>query len=426
MTARLLSVLFVVGLAVPAAAQTPPEPGAAQDGPPQSRRLRVYLDCEGCFAEYLRSEIDWVDFVHQPQDADVDLLATVQETGGGGRETVFRLVGAGRYQGIDRELRAVTVTGEPEDVRRRATLRAVTVGLLGYLAVDGLPDGMDVDVEAAPAAATSAPFADAWNAWVFSLRGSMSGSAEQTSREAEWGMSASGDRVTDAWKLSFGLRTETRTERFDLDEEEPLETERRSREFDWFAARSLGPHWSLGLEGEVGSSTFGNTRFEASVGPAIEYSVFPYQEYATRQLVAQYQIGVAHAKYNEITLFDKRQETLSRHEVGLRLDQRQRWGSVEASVEWSQYLHDLSKYRFEVDGELSLRIARGLSVDFRGDASRIHDQISLPRRSASPEEVLLRLRQLRSSYEVGFQMSVTYSFGSLFNNVVNPRFPGGL
>jgi hypothetical protein len=283
---------------------------------------------------------------------------------------------------------------------------------------------MEVDVDAAATTANSTPFADAWNSWVFSVRGSTSASAEQTSRQAEWGISASGDRVTDNWKLSFGLQTETRTERFDLDEDEPLETERRSREFEWFAARSLGPHWSLGLEGEIGSSTFGNTRFEASVGPAIGYSVFPYQEYAARQLVAQYQVGVTHAKYNEVTLFDKLHETLALHEVGLRLDQRQRWGSVEASVEWSQYLHDLSKYRLELDGELSLRITRGLSVDFRGDASRIRDQISLPRRTASPEEVLLRLRQLQSGYELGFQMSVTYSFGSLFNNVVNPRFPG--
>jgi hypothetical protein len=57
-----------------------------------------------------------------------------------------------------------------------------------------------------------------------------------------------------------------------------------------------------------------------------------------------------------------------------------------------------------------------------GNASRIRDQISLPRRGATPEEVLLRLRQLQSGYEVSFSVGLTYSFGSLFNNVVNPRF----
>ena len=101
---------------------------------------------------------------------------------------------------------------------------------------------------------------------------------------------------------------------------------------------------------------------------------------------------------------------------------RQPWGSLEAGVEWSQYLHDRSKYRVEFDGEISLQIVRGLSLDLEGFASRNRDQLSLPRRGATPEEVLLQLRELQSGYEVRVSFGVSYSFGSLFNNVVNPRF----
>ena len=36
--------------------------------------------------------------------------------------------------------------------------------------------------------------------------------------------------------------------------------------------------------------------------------------------------------------------------------------------------------------------------------------------------MLLQLRELQSGYEVSFSVGVSYSFGSLFNNVVNPRF----
>jgi hypothetical protein len=88
----------------------------------------------------------------------------------------------------------------------------------------------------------------------------------------------------------------------------------------------------------------------------------------------------------------------------------------------SQFLHDLSKYRIEVDGELSWRLTRGLSVNIQGGASRIRDQLSLPRRNATEEEVLLRLRELQSGYDIRFDVGFTYSFGSIFNNVVNPRF----
>lgn len=103
-------------------------------------------------------------------------------------------------------------------------------------------------------------------------------------------------------------------------------------------------------------------------------------------------------------------------------DQRERWGSVEARVEWFQYLHELARSRLEANAEMSWRIVRGLSVSAEASASRIRDQISLRRRGATPEEILLRLRQLQSGYEYDFSLSVTYTFGSIFSSIVNPRF----
>ena len=98
------------------------------------------------------------------------------------------------------------------------------------------------------------------------------------------------------------------------------------------------------------------------------------------------------------------------------------WGTLQAGLEFSQYLHDPSFYRLEAAGEFSFRITRGLSISFDGQASRIRDQLSLPRREATDEEILLRLRELQSDYRFEFDIGIRYSFGSLFNNIVNPRF----
>ena len=420
------SAAMAVSPAVPA--PVPPQiPAltAPQSQPGTVRRLRVYLDCEQCFSDYLRSEIDWVDFVRQPQDADVHLLASSRETGSGGREYVLRFVGGGRFQGNDKDLRAVSMTGDPEDLRRSGVLDAVTVGLLSYMAVDGLPPGWALSVNPKVEAAGTAPqAADPWNLWVFRVGGSGSLQSEEAARETEWQGSVSADRVTEAWKIGFGAQIEQRTERFDLDEDEPLKVTRRSRELEGFAAKSLGPHWSIGAESGVSASDFGNTKVIARSGAAVEFSVFPYREYASRQLVLQYKVGAHHARYNEITLLGKECETVGRHEFGARFDQKQPWGSLEVGVEASQYLHDLSKYRLEAQADISWRIIRGLSVTVEAQASRVRDQISLPRRGATPEEVLLRLRELQSGYQVELQFGLTYSFGSLFNNVVNPRFGG--
>lgn len=418
----MMFVMLALGaVPAPAAAHTAGQAAASGD----VRRLRVYLDCFQCFADYLRDQINWVDFVRQPQDADVVLLSSTRGTGGGGTEYLLRFVGSGRFKGTDKELRAVSMTGDPEDVRRGGVLDAVMVGLLSYMAMDGLPEGFDVSVRPRTATAADAPPArDPWNLWVFSVRGNVSLEAEESTREFRWSGNVSADRVTDRWKIAFGANINETTERFDLDDDEPFEVTRGNREVDGFVARSLGPHWSFGVDAGVNASDFGNTELSARFAPAVEYSIFPYQEYASRQLLVQYEAGIQYARYKEITVFDKTRETLWGHELSMSFDSRQPWGSVELGAEWSQYFHDFSLYRLEVDGEVDFRITRGLSLSVDGAASRIRDQISLPRRGATPEEVLLRLRQLQSGYEVRFSVGLTYSFGSLFNNVVNPRFGG--
>jgi hypothetical protein len=402
------------GVTRQAAAQTP----AAASG-----RLRVHIESCNCFTDFLRTEITWVDFVRQQQDADVQILSATQTTGAGGIETVLRFVGSGRFAGVDHELRAVTPPGEPEDVRRRDVLRTVLVGLLGFSARDGLPADLRVDVTP-PRQSAAAVVVDPWDYWVFNLGGQASLDSEESNREESWQFELNADRVTDDWRLSFRVQVETERETFDLNEEdeEPFSVTRRERRGDWFVAKALGSHWSFGVDGDLESSTFGNVKFRTEALPAVEFNLFPYAQYASRQLRFEYGLGVQHAQYNEITLFDRLSETRPRHEFSVTLDQREPWGTLQSSVTWSQYLHDPARNRLEFFGDVNLRLIRGLSLQIEGQASRIRDQLSLPRRGATPEEVLLRVRELQSGHEVSLSIGVSYSFGSIFNNIVNPRF----
>ena len=245
---------------------------------------------------------------------------------------------------------------------------------------------------------------------------------EESNKERQVSAELSADRITPDWKTTFGLEIDQETEEFDLDEDEPVKVQRRERDFSWLIVKALGDHWSAGARGEIRSSTFDNTKLRLAAAPAIEFNVFPYSTYQRRQLRAQYAVGVQHQKYYEETLFGKLEETLPGHELSVTYNQRERWGSVEGRVEWFQYLQDLSKSRLETHGRLSWRILRGLSVSTQANASRMRDQISLRRRGATPEEILLRLRELQSGYEYGFSLSLTYTFGSIFSSIVNPRF----
>jgi hypothetical protein len=56
---------------------------------------------------------------------------------------------------------------------------------------------------------------------------------------------------------------------------------------------------------------------------------------------------------------------------------------------------------------------------------RIRDQLYLSLEGATDEEILLRQKQLATSYRYFTSFGISYRFGSIFNNVVNPRFGGG-
>ena len=412
-------------LAVTLAVAQPP--ALAQPAPtrPAGARIQVFLDCRGCFSDYLREEIGFVDFVRDRGDADVHVIITSISTGGGGREFSVQLTGLRSLEGRTSVLKAVTGTGDPEDVQRRQLLNALRIGLLSYVAAENVPQNLQVEVALDRAEAQGlAQRRDPWNSWVFSLEGSASLNGEESNRERRFNAEFSADRITPDWKMTFGVEIDQEREEFELDEgeDDPVEVERRDREFDWLIVKALGEHWSAGARGEIQSSTFDNTKLRINAAPAVEFNFFPYSAYQRRQLRAQYAAGVSRQTYHEETLFGKLEETLPAHEFSVTYDQRERWGSVEGRVEWFQYLNDLSKNRLETSGDLSWRIVRGLSVSLEGNASRVRDQISLRRRGATPEEILLRLRELRSGYEYGFSIGFTYSFGSIFSSIVNPRF----
>lgn len=410
-------------------AATPPSLAVAAEPVQQSATpgpgavpLKAFLDCQRCFQEFLRAEVTFVDYVRERSEADVHVLISTVETGSGGREYTMAFIGLQALAGREHTLRTVTASTDSDDTIRRQLANALRLGLLTQVAAERVPSHLGISVELEPSGSAPTRQHDKWNHWVFSVRGAASFEGEESSRQTQLGASVSADRITPTWKVTLGADVDHETEEFDLDEDDPVKVSRRERDLDWLVARALGEHWSVGGIGEVSSSTFDNITLSVAAAPAVEYNVFPYSAYTRRQLRALYAIGLEGRRYREPTLFGKTSETLPTHALSLTFEQRERWGSLEARTEWSQFLHDPDKSRFEVDAEVALRVTRGLSVGMELSASRIRDQLSLPARGASPEEVLLRIRRLRTGYEYNVGVSVTYAFGSIFSSVINPRF----
>ncbi len=108
--------------------------------------------------------------------------------------------------------------------------------------------------------------------------------------------------------------------------------------------------------------------------------------------------------------------------LSITIELKEKWGSISTTLEGSHYFHDFKKNRLEFYTDLSLRIFKGLSLNVYGKYSAIHDQLSLPKAGASFEEILLKRRMLETTYNYWASIGLSYTFGSIYSNVVNPRF----
>lgn len=421
LVALIQGALAAIGSA-PAFGQTPPT------SPDSAEPLRIFLDCVNtrCDFDFLRTEIPFVSYVRDRKDADVHVLITSQQTGAGGREVTLKFIGLQRFSGMDDSIKFVTSQTDTEDEQRRALARTLKLGLVRYLAATPLASEIEVTHRPAVArpAAAGAPVDDPWNFWVFRTRMNAHVNGERSDRTSALNLSFAANRTTEAWRINLGVGLNYRQNEFLLSDDSTFTSVFRTVNSSVLVARSLTDHWSVALRGAVTSSTFLNQDRAVRLAPGIEYDIFPYSESTRRKLTFQYTLGTSHFNYDSETIFSKLSDHMVDHVLLVSMDLRQPWGTSDVSVEVAQYLNDPGKHRVAMFGELDVRVFRGLSVSVDGSVSRIRDQIFLRKGDATTEEILVRQRQLATSYRYSLSFGFTYTFGSIYNNIVNPRFTG--
>ncbi len=400
-------------------ASAPAAPVAADSA---ATRVRVFLDCDDCDEDFLREELRFVDYVRDPAEADVHILVTAQSTGSGGQDRTLTLIGAGRCAGLADTLHAVSGPTETEDRERHRLSHVLALGLARFALRTGAAEGLRVQ----PADPATLPFSrtsahDPWHAWVFSvsLTGSVYGQEAQKSAGVFGDLTA--DRVTDTWKHNWSVSTNYTRQSYQLSDQHIVSTS------DDYAirgtvVRSVGAHWSAGGFLRASHSSYDNVDLLLSVQPALEFDVYPYAAASRQSLRLLYHTGPRVYRYAEETVFAKTRETLWLESLDVTFSRKEPWGSASVYLSGSHYWHDFRRHRAELSTSLSLRVTEGLSLTVSGNYSRVHDQLSLPRRGATDEEILLQRRALASGYYYSTTVGFSYSFGSIFNNVVNPRF----
>ncbi|MBE3124320.1 MAG: DUF481 domain-containing protein [Acidobacteria bacterium] len=420
----LLGLLLGLGLFVP-------RPAAAQGNGGQvvpqdelrSVAPNVYLDCERrtCDFDYIKTEITFVNYVLDRQNADVQIIVTREQTGGGGNEYTLAFLGLRRHQGKDATLKYYSKPTDTEDKFRRGLVNILKQGLIPYVYDTPLAEFISVSY-AQKKDYRPTPNSDPWHYWVFGLGIRGNGEFETLSGRYSYQVNVSANRTTEATKFRLYAGVNYNHRRYDIPDEPPIISDSNRKNLSTSLFKSIDGHWSWGGSVSLYSSTYDNARLYTSFGPAVEYNIFPYAEATRRELRIQYRLSYTIREYYEITVYDKEKEGLFSQALQVVLEIKEPWGSIGASVQGQTFLHDLSKNNLRADLGVYINLFKGFSFNVGGQYSRIRDQLSLPGRDYTPEEILLELKRLATGYNLRFDVGINYRFGSIYSNVVNPRF----
>jgi hypothetical protein len=423
---RRLHIVFLIGLLAvgilfprPARAQTAP-PGQPDLEALKKTAVKVYLDCGSCDIEYIKNEITFVNYVRDRNEAHVHVLITTLSTGSGGREYTLTFIGQNGFADVKDVQKYFTSSTDTDDEVRRGLVKALRMGLMSFVGRTPIAGRIAINYVAPR---EMGPVRDPWNFWVFNLRSSGSFSGQKSYKRNYLSSSFSANRVTEQTKLQLSLYYSSQRRKYWIESEDrTVSGTSESWDGSGLFAKSLGDHWSAGAYVETSSSYYSNIRFNLSLAPAIEYNFFPYAQSTRRQLRVLYRLAWNPVRYREATQFGVTRETLWTESLLISLDLREKWGTISTSVSGVNYLNHFTKGHVDTFGTISLNVYKGLNVFVLGGWSLIKDQLSLRLRDPTEDEIYLRLVQLRTNSSYFFAVGIQFTFGSIFTNVINPRF----
>lgn len=390
----------------------------------QNGTTRVYIDCDSCDYNHIRREITFVSYVRDPNLADVHVFITDESTGGG-RQYEFTFIDQTESNDTEYNFTHSIDRNASSDEVRESLNGVLEIGLAPFVMQRSDPSLFSLTYEGKEdEQGVGGELDDPWNYWVFEIyAGSLRLDLESNQKEfdSRWGFYA--DRVTEEWKIRLRPYFNYEYVEIDRDEEEEPVTSRRHRHgFDSYLIKSLSDHWSAGMYADYITRNDRNLRHRVRLTPGIEYNIFPYQMATRKAITFTYQVGYAYADYYEETIFQKNSENLLNHELSASVQIQQPWGEIQGGLEGSHYFHDFAHRSAELFGIISVRLTEGLSLNFYGEFEMIRDQLSLPIGDTSLEDVLLQQRELATDFSLSGSISLSYTFGSDFANIVNTRF----
>lgn len=383
---------------------------------------RVFMDCNDCDMAYIKDHITFVNYVRERREADIHILTAGSGTGSGGHKVILIFYGQNRFKGKTDTLSFSIAPSTADEIIKEKTVKVLKIGILQFMTASKEFDNFDLTYNAPEGTKKQvSEDEDPWNYWIFKIGINGYTNGESSYKYYNFNSYISANRITDKLKLEFSLSNNYNESRYKYGDEQIIGIT-RNYNFNHLMVKSLTNHWSLGYETGASSSSYSNINYSFNLNPAVEYDIYPYSESTIKQFRMKYSVGPTYRSYIDTTIFNKTKELLFSHSLQIAFETNQKWGSIGFDISTGSYLHDLSLNFASLSSNLSLNLFKGFSLYLYGYISFIHNQINLSKEEASLESVLIHTQQLPTTFNYYTSVGFSYTFGSIYNNVVNPRF----
>ncbi|MFZ5554917.1 MAG: hypothetical protein ACOZCO_17535 [Bacteroidota bacterium] len=380
--------------------------------------LKVYISCDECDISFMKQELPYINYVRDRKLAQVQMITSTQETGSGGREYCLQFLGLKEFDQMNDTLRFSLLPNYSVDDFREKMNRYMLMGLTRYIAKTPHAEKWETSYLGET---DNQEVKDKWNFWVFNISASGWFNGEQYYSSQFINTDVSAERITNENKIQTYFNNNYSKNVYRIDDTTSFTSLFKSYYAGGNWAHSINEKWSAGGGGDYASSLFNNLKFNASATVAIEYNIFPYSESTRRQFRFTYQAGPRYDVYFDTTVLGNTEKLWMFHQAGFYLKLVKQWGYISTNFRYMNFLNDFKLWSALVYSEASFNLFKGFSFTIGGNYSFIRNQVSLAQQEATESEILLRQKQVPTSSRYWFEAGISYTFGSIYNNIVNPR-----
>ena len=197
--------------------------------------------------QFIRSEINIVDFVMDNAAADVHILITSQGTGGGGSQYQFIFFGRQQYKNHSDTLRFTTSANATDFEQRDMMLKYLKAGMVPFIIRSATAKGIEINLKTGDSAKNTEPSTDRWRSWILRVGGDANISADANYKNRNYNLNFSANKITDDIKTGIGVNWNSNRSSFKYDDNGTLQgfvVNNRSWSVNQYLVKSINSHWS--------------------------------------------------------------------------------------------------------------------------------------------------------------------------------------